>query len=67
MTILASSTQAHTCYAKKMPGYALQRDIGERDSPFETLAKVSGSESIKELVISLIEAPAFRVLEGGNP
>ena len=68
MTILANSTQAHTCYAKKLTGYALQRDIVERDSSFvETLAKVSGSESTKELVISLIKAPAFRVRQAGNP
>lgn len=68
MTMLASSTQAHTCYAKKMTSYALQRDIVARDSAFvETLGKASGSESIKELAISLIEAPAFRVREAGNP
>ena len=68
MTILASSAQAHTCYAKKMTGYALQRDIVEEDSTFvETLAEGGGSSSIKELIISLIEAPAFRVREAGNP
>jgi len=68
MTILAGSNQAHVCYAKKMTSYALQRDIVERDAPFvETLAKVSGSESIKELVISLVKAPAFRLRDGGSP
>jgi uncharacterized protein DUF1592/uncharacterized protein DUF1595/uncharacterized protein DUF1588/uncharacterized protein DUF1585/uncharacterized protein DUF1587 len=68
MTILASSTQAQTCYAKKMTSYALQRDIVERDSAFvETLGKVNRSQSIKDLVVSLIKAPAFRVREAGNP
>jgi hypothetical protein len=68
MTILAGSKQAYTCYAKKLTGYALQRDIVERDSAFvETLADGKASESIKELVVSLIKAPAFRVREGGNP
>ena len=68
MTIVASSTQAHTCYAKKMTGYALQRDIVERDIPFvDTLAKVSGADSIKELIVSLAKAPQFRVREAGKP
>jgi uncharacterized protein DUF1592/uncharacterized protein DUF1595/uncharacterized protein DUF1588/uncharacterized protein DUF1585/uncharacterized protein DUF1587 len=68
MTILSNSAKAHTCYAKKITGYALQRDIVERDSAFvESLGKVSRSESIKELIISLIKAPAFRVREAGNP
>ena len=68
MTILASSQQAHTCYAKKMTSYALQRDIVEPDSAFvEILAKGGGSESLKDLVLSLIKAPAFRVREAGNP
>ena len=68
MTLLASSTQAHTCYAKKMTSFALQRDLVERDSSFVgMLAKVNASESIKELVVSLIKAPAFRVRQGGNP
>jgi len=68
MTILASTEQAHLCYAKKLTGYALQRDIVEPDSAFvETLAKVSSSESLKALVISLIKAPLFRIRERGNP
>jgi len=68
MTILASSEQAHLCYAKMLASYGLQRDIIEADSAFiETLAKVSRSGSTKELVISLIKAPAFRVREAGNP
>ena len=68
MTILSTSTQAHTCYAKKMTAYALERDIVEVDAPFvETLAQVSRSESIKELVVSLVKASAFRVRQGGNP
>jgi hypothetical protein len=68
MTILASSEQAHLCYAKMLTSYGLQRDIIQADSAFiETLAKVSRSGSTKELVISLIKAPAFRMREAGNP
>jgi len=68
MSLLANSQQAHTCYAKKMASYALQRDIVERDSAFvEALGKPAGSESIKDLILSLIETPAFRVREAGDP
>lgn len=68
MTILSNSVQAHICYAKKLTGYALQRDIVERDSSFVAeLAELSGSESLKELVIALVKAPAFRVREEGTP
>jgi len=68
MTILANSEQAHTCYAKELTSYALQRDIVQKDSTFvETLAKGGGSESLKGLVLSLIKAPAFRVREASNP
>jgi hypothetical protein len=68
MSILAKSERAHTCYAKKITGYALQRDLVEQDSALvETLAKGNGADSIKELVVSLVESPAFRVREAGNP
>jgi hypothetical protein len=64
MTLLSGSEQAHVCYAKMLSSYALQRDIVLQDRPFvESLAMVSRSGSIKELVISLIKAPAFRVRE----
>lgn len=68
MTILAESEPAHRCYAKYMTSYALQRNIVARDTALlETLAKVTASESTKELVISVVKAPAFRVREAGNP
>ena len=68
MNILTSSAQAHTCYAKKLTGYALQRDIVEPDIPsVEALAKLSRTESLKELIVSLVKSPAFRVRAGGNP
>ena len=68
MNILSNRPQAHTCYAKKMTGYALQRDVVQQDMPFvETLAKVSFADSIKELVVSQLKAAAFRGRERGNP
>ncbi len=68
MRAMAHSTQAHTCYSKNVTSYALGRDIVERDRPLlETLAEVSMTESLKELVIALVREPAFRVREEGLP
>jgi hypothetical protein len=69
MQIMADGTQAHTCYAKKLSSYALQRDIVERDRPFiDALAVVSADEgSLKEMVISLVKDPAFRNRQDGVP
>jgi hypothetical protein len=66
--IMADSEQAHTCYAKKVTGYALQRDIVEADRPLlESLAEVSREGSLRDLVISLVRAPAFRLRAEGLP
>jgi hypothetical protein len=62
MGILAESEQVHTCYAKKITGYALQRDIVEPDLPvLQALAEVSQAESIKETILALVRDPAFRL------
>jgi hypothetical protein len=62
MGILAESDQVHTCYAKKLSSFALQRDIIEADRPLlEALAKVSRVESIKETIVALVKDPAFRL------
>jgi len=68
MRILADGTQAHTCYAKMLTGYALQRDIVETDRPLlGDLAKVSRERSLKEMVMSLVRNPAFRLRAEGTP
>jgi hypothetical protein len=68
MNILAESDQAHTCFAKKVTGYSLQRDIVELDRPLlDALADVSQLESIKETFIALVKAPAFRIRAEGPP
>jgi hypothetical protein len=60
--VMADTVQAHTCYAKKVTGYALQRDMVEADRPLlDALSDVSREESLKELVISLVHDPAFRL------
>jgi len=68
MRILAASPQAHACYARKLTGYALQRDIVDGDRAVITdLAKVSRERSLKEMVISLVRNPAFRERAEGQP
>jgi hypothetical protein len=68
LQILAQSPQAHTCYAKKVTSYALQRDVIENDRPLlEALAVVSNEQSLKELILALVREPAFRVREEGTP
>ncbi len=61
--IMTDTEQAHTCYAKKVTGYALQRDLVEADRPLlGALSEVSREkESLTELVISLVRDPAFRL------
>ena len=61
MRILAASPQVHTCYSKHVTGFALGRDLVESDRPLlESLAKVSRSQSLKQLIIALVRDPAFR-------
>jgi hypothetical protein len=68
MRILANSGQAHDCYAKHVTSYALGRDLVERDRPMiHALGVVSGSQSLKELIIALVREPAFRARKDGLP
>jgi hypothetical protein len=68
MEILADNTQAHTCYAKKLASYGLQRDIVASDLPLlEGLAGVSQGESLLAMVIALVRDPAFRSRTGVTP
>lgn len=68
MRLLADDAQAHTCYAKMLTGYALQRDVVEADRPLlQDLAAVSRAKSLKEMIVSLVRSPAFRSRPGGAP
>jgi hypothetical protein len=68
MRLLADDAQAHTCYAKMMTGYALQRDLVEADRPLlQDLATVSRAKSLKQMIVSLVRSPAFRARPGGAP
>lgn len=67
MTLMAESEQAHACYAKKLTGYALQRDIVVSDvGLLETLKQQSlSTNSIKEVILTLVADPAFNTRVGG--
>jgi hypothetical protein len=68
MKVLADGRQAHTCYAKMLTGYALQRDLVEGDRALlAELAEVSRQQSVKELIVSLVRKPAFRLRQEGTP
>jgi hypothetical protein len=68
MPIIASGTQAHTCYAKKLSSYVLQRDIVAGDMPLlDTLRATSmgSSGSVKQIMVDLVKHNAFRTRVGG--
>jgi hypothetical protein len=68
MSILADNAQAHTCYSKKVAGYALQRDIVVSDRPLlDTLSAVSRTDSLKEMVVALVRDSAFRLRASEAP
>jgi len=68
MKTLAGSTQVHTCYSKQVTSYALGRDLVESDRALlESLAKVSRSQSLKEIILALVRDPAFRTRKAGQP
>jgi hypothetical protein len=67
MQILASEPQAHLCYAKKITGYALQRDIVESDRPLLTELAANLEESTKAMMLSLVRSPSFRLRAAGVP
>jgi hypothetical protein len=61
MQILASEPQAHLCYAKQIAGYALQRDIVESDRTLLTELAANFEQSTKEMMLSLVRNPSFRL------
>jgi len=67
---LATSPQAHTCYAKKLASYGLQRDIVDKDLPMLsalTSTSMGAGGSVKQLVVDLVRNAAFRTHIGGTP
>jgi hypothetical protein len=68
MPLLASSSQPHACYAKKLASFSLQRDVVASDMPLIDALKTTsmGSQgSIKQIVVDLVKNNAFRTRVGG--
>jgi hypothetical protein len=67
MQVLASTPQVHTCYAKKLASYSLQRDVVATDMPMlQSLTTVSVGQggSVKQLIVNLVKSDAFRTHGG---
>jgi hypothetical protein len=70
MRTIAEGQQAHTCYSKKLAGFALQRDIAATDMPLLAAMKtasMAAGGSIKQVFLELVKNPAFRTRVGGAP
>lgn len=68
MQMIASGSQAHECYAKKLASYALQRDLVDGERPLvESLGATSRTTnaSLKEVMLALVKSDAFRTHVGG--
>jgi len=68
MNILANGQQAHMCYAKKLSGFALQRDVITSDMPLLTAlanTSMSSSGSVKQIILDLVKQDSFRTRLGG--
>ncbi len=68
MQVLASTPQTHTCFAKKVAAYGLQRYVTPNDMPLLTAmtsaGMTSGTNSEKQLIIQLVRSDAFRTHGG---
>jgi len=68
MQAMANGQQAHTCYAKKIASYGLQRDVVEADMPLLTALaspSMSSGSSVKQMILDLVKQDAFRTRSGG--
>jgi hypothetical protein len=69
MRTLATDSQAHLCYTKKLASFGLQRDMVTSDMPLlQSLASTSlaSSGSVKSIILQLVRSDAFRTHVGGN-
>jgi hypothetical protein len=68
MQVLASTPQTHTCVAKKIASFGLQRYVTANDMPLltamTTAGMTSGTNSEKQLIIQLVRSDAFRTHGG---
>jgi len=67
MQVLAGTSQTHTCFAKKLASYGLQRDVIAADMPMLTSltsASMAAGGSEKQLILQLVRSDAFRTHGG---
>ncbi len=68
MALLADSAGVQRCYAKHLASYALQRDLVESDrATIDGLAAATRDRSLKEVIVSLVRDPAFRLRTEEGP
>jgi hypothetical protein len=68
MKVMAEDQQAHLCYAKKLASFGLQRDVVQADLPLLTKlasTSVSGTGSVKQVILDLVKQDSFRTRLGG--
>ncbi len=67
LEMLAESPQAHACYSSKLAEYALSRDLVEADRPLVSQLEETSMamNSIKEILLTIIQSPAFATRSGG--
>jgi hypothetical protein len=68
MNVMAEDPQAHLCYAKKLASFGLQRNVVEADMPLLTKlasTSVSGTGSVKQVILDLVKQDSFRTRVGG--
>lgn len=69
MQKLAEQSQAHSCYAKHLAGYFLQRDLVKSDQTLIdslTQASETSGSSVKQLLLALVTSPAFTTRSSGD-
>ena len=68
MQVLATTPQTHTCFAKKLASFGMQRDVVMSDMPLlnslTSASMASGSNSEKQLILQLVRSDAFRTHGG---
>jgi len=68
MQAIATTSQAHTCFAKKLASFGMQRDVVASDMPLlnslTSASMGSGTNSEKQLILQLVRSDAFRTHGG---
>jgi hypothetical protein len=68
MQVLASAPQTHTCFAKKLASFGLQRDIVASDmsllGSLTSASMAAATSSEKQMILQLVRSDAFRTHGG---